>query len=58
MKTQFEKWIYISVPIIVALSAAGRHIYNLANKQKRVGIFKNTALSCTYVLDDGIFCKI
>ena len=32
MKTQFEKWIYISVPLIVSLSAAGRHIYNLTNQ--------------------------
>ena len=39
MKTQFEKWIYISVPIIVALSAAGRHIYNLANQAEILAPF-------------------
>ena len=39
MKTQFEKWVYISVPIIVALSAAGRHIYNLANQAEILAPF-------------------
>ncbi len=39
MKTQFEKWIYISVPLIVSLSAAGRHIYNLTNQAEILAPF-------------------
>lgn len=38
MKT-FEKWIYISVPLIITLSAAGRHIYNLVNQAEAAAPF-------------------
>lgn len=33
------KWIYISVPLIVSLSAAGRHIYNLTNQAEMLAPF-------------------
>lgn len=36
---KFEKWIYISVPLIVSLSAAGRHIYNLADQAEMLAPF-------------------
>lgn len=36
---KFEKWIYISVPLIIALSAAGRHIYNLTNQAEILAPF-------------------
>ena len=39
MKAQFEKWIWISVPLIVAMSAAGRHIYNLTNQAEILAPF-------------------
>ncbi|MBR2472120.1 MAG: hypothetical protein IKB55_05500 [Clostridia bacterium] len=39
MKIQFEKWIYISVPLIVILSAAGCHIYNFTNQAEILAPF-------------------
>lgn len=36
---KFEKWIYISVPIIIAMSATGRHIYNFANQAEILAPF-------------------
>ncbi len=39
MKTQFEKWIYISVPLIIAMSAAGRHIYYITNQAEILAPF-------------------
>ena len=36
---KFEKWIYISVPLIVLMSAAGRHIYNLTNQAEILAPF-------------------
>ena len=36
---KLEKWIYISVPLIVSLSAAGRHIYKLTNQAEILAPF-------------------
>jgi len=36
---KFTRWIYISVPLIVLASAAGRHIYNLTNQAEALAPF-------------------
>ena len=36
---KFEKWIYTGVPLIVLMSAAGRHIYNITNQAEILAPF-------------------